>query len=387
MRRFALPLMLIALLGTGLAAAQTNAPSEADALRLAKQEAAQATARSQRLEREASRSTSEAARARAEGEALAARIEAAEADITAAETRSRIIEALRVQQRARLAERQGPVVRLTAALQTMARRPPALALIKPGSVEEVVHVRSLLASTLPVIRARTAGLRAEVEQADRLGRQAQLARGALLSSQGQLRERRVALARFEANQRLRSQSLIQTAMSESDRALAFGEEARELTRLLGTREFQQRLGASLAGLPGPALRPGTPRPAAPKAGDAPYLLPVQGKLLTGVGEISDAGVHARGLTFSTAPGAQVVAPGTGRVAYASRFGNYGQVVIIDHGRGWTSVITDLASIEVRTGQTIGRGALVGRAGPGQPRISVELRRGGRPMPIASLVAG
>jgi hypothetical protein len=35
----------------------------------------------------------------------------------------------------------------------MARRPPALALVQPGSIDEVVHVRSLLASTLPVIRA------------------------------------------------------------------------------------------------------------------------------------------------------------------------------------------------------------------------------------------
>ena len=50
--------------------------------------------------------------------------------ISAAETRVRLIDRLRAAQRARLAERQGPIIRLTAALQTMARRPTALALVE-----------------------------------------------------------------------------------------------------------------------------------------------------------------------------------------------------------------------------------------------------------------
>jgi hypothetical protein len=135
----------------GLALAQDRA-TEAQALSQAKQQAEDALRRSQVLERQADAATGEAEKARAAASALVARIEAAEADITAAETRIRIVDALRREQRARLAERQAPVVRLTAALQTMARRPPALALVQPGSVDEVVHVRSLLASTLPVIR-------------------------------------------------------------------------------------------------------------------------------------------------------------------------------------------------------------------------------------------
>src|SRR3546814_18640567 len=61
--------------------------------------------------------------------------------------------------------------RSVAALQMMARRPPALTLVQPGSLTDLVHVRSLLASTLPVIRERTAGLRAEVEEGNRLRRQ------------------------------------------------------------------------------------------------------------------------------------------------------------------------------------------------------------------------
>ena len=385
MRRLLPAALLIALLAGGWAAAQPAAGGEASALLLAKRQAEEATRRSQQLEREARQATNEAARARADAAALAARIQAAEADISAAEARIRIIENLRARQRARLAEKQGPVIRLTGALQTMARRPSALALVQPGSLDDVVHVRSLLASTLPVIRARTASLAAEVDAGNRLRRQADRAFAALVAGQQELRKQRVALARLEEQQRQRSEELMESAMFESDRALAFGEEARELAALAGTREFQARLRISLAELPGPVPRP--TEPSRPVAQRRPlYLLPVEGRLKTGMGEISDAGIHARGLTFVTRAGAPVVAPTGGRIAYAGQFRGYGQIVIIDHGKGWTSAITDLGELSVAVGDRVRMGQAIGRAaGAGEPEVTVELRRNGRPFPITPLI--
>jgi septal ring factor EnvC (AmiA/AmiB activator) len=369
----------------GVAVAQNRGAGDDAALRQAQREAQQALARSQQLEQEAAKATTDAARAHAEAEALAARIEAGEAEITAAEQRVRIAEALAAGQRARLAERQQPVVRLTAALQTMARRPPALALVQPGSLDDVVRVRTVLASTLPRIRAQTASLRAEVAQGNRLRANAAGAHRALVGAREELQRRRIALARFEIEQRRRSQSLAQSALVESDRALALGEEARELARRAGTREAQERLGARLADLPGPVPRPNSDGRAA--AGRPAYMLPVEGRLLIGVGELSEAGVHARGLTIAAEPDAEVVAPADGRVIHAARFRSYGEVVIIDHGGGVQSVVTDLASLAVSPGQRVRRGERIGRAGSDEPRISIELRRAGRAVAIAPLLAG
>lgn len=375
MRRL-LAALLLATLAVGAAAQGSDAPGVAQAQR----EAQEARTRSEQLEREAARATSEAARANAEAAAVASRIQAAEADITAAEGRIRLIEQLRVEQRARLAARQGSLIRLTAALQTMARRPPALALVQPGSLSDAVHVRALLASSLPEIRARTADVRSEVARGNALRRQADQAVAALKSGREDLSRRRVALARLEQRQRARSEDLMQSALLESDRALAFGEEAREIATLAGTRQFQAQLSRRLAQLPGPIPRPGE----APRQAPAPrYRLPVEGRVVTGTGEISDAGVHARGLAFETAAGAPVVAPASGRVTFAGRFRGYGEVLIIDHGQGLTTTLTHLSGLTVARGARVGVGQPLGRAGG--TRVEVELRKDGRPIPIALLL--
>jgi septal ring factor EnvC (AmiA/AmiB activator) len=373
-----LPFLLLSVFAVGGAAAQGDdgAPTPAQAQR----EADAARHRSEDLDRAAERATGEAARANAEAAALAARIDAAEAEITAAQARIAEIERLRAAQRARLAAGQGSLIRLTAALQTMARRPPALALVQPGSLDELVHVRALLASSLPAIRARTAGVRAEVARGNALRRDADSAVVRLEAGRADLQRRRLALARFEQSQRSRSENLRQSALNESDRALALGEQARELTALEGTRAFQNRLADSLAQLPTSPASPGEAPP--PAATASRYALPVAGRLITGTGEISDAGVHARGLTFATAEGTAVLAPRSGRIVYAAPFRGYGEVIVIDHGGGWTTTLTNLAALSVARGDHVSGRQAVGRS---SKSLSVELRRGGRPVPITPLL--
>jgi septal ring factor EnvC (AmiA/AmiB activator) len=348
----------------------------------ARRQAEEARIRSERLEAGARSAGGAAEKARADADAVAARIEAAEADITTGQARLRLIEDLRRAQRARLAEQQGPLIRLTGALQTLARRPPALALVQPGSLGELVHVRALLATSVPVIRARTAGVRAEVARGDELRREAALAVGALRRSEEDLRGRRMALAALEAQQRARSEGLAQSAIFESDKALAFGEQARALAELQGTRAFQAQLRGRLEQLAEPPARPVN---SGAVAGAAAYRLPVQGRLLSGTGELSDAGVHARGLTLEAGPEAEVIAPAAGRVVFAGPFRRYGRVVILDHGGGLTTTVTALGTLGVKVGDQVARGASLGRTGPARATVSVELRRDGRPVAIAPLL--
>lgn len=377
-------LSALAALGAGgfaFAAEQDATPA---GLKAAQEEARESLARSRQFEAAAAKATSEADRARAETEALAARIQAAEAEITAAETRAAIIDNQVRDQRARLAERQGPLIRITAALQSLSRRPPALALVQPGSLENAVRVRAILSATLPRIRERTAGVRADLDRTRTLRDQQGVAREALLASRAELAGRREALAQMETRQRARSAGFAQLALRESDRALALGEEARRVETLTNDSAFRERLSASLAALPGPTQRPVTGGDAAP-AGPA-FLMPATGRVIEGVGELNEAGVHARGVVLAVESDTPVRAPAAGRVTYAGPFRTYGLVLILDHGGGWTSVVTGLEAIGQRVGDQIGQGDQIGRASGGDERLTVELRYQGRPVPITAFLA-
>lgn len=376
------------------APAATTIAEEQRALVKARRDAATAAARSAQLERDAGKERDEAGRAEAQSAAIAARIQSAEADIAAAEARIRILARLQAAQRMRLAERQQPIVRLTAALQTMARRPSALALVQPGSTADLVHVRSLLATIVPVVEQRTSGLRDEITRSRALRRSADLAALSLRKGRERLQSERQALARLEASHRQRSRRFADGAMFESDRAVALGEKARDIVDLMSALDQQAGVREALQNLPGPLLRPirpggiqappDDPRAAAPR--NPPYRLPVLGDVVTGLGEVSASGVRAKGLTIETQAGAQVVAPTRGRIAYASDYRGFGKIVIIDHGQGWTSLITNLAALDVKVGDAVTQGSPIGRAGAGRPTVTVELRRNGRPVDITPLVS-
>ncbi len=52
----------------------------------------------------------------------------------------------------------------------------------------------------------------------------------------------------------------------------------------------------------------------------------------------------------------MIAPRAGRVVYAGNFRSYGRIVILDHGGGWTTLITNFEDIVVPVGRTIPMGA-------------------------------
>ncbi|MGU3390042.1 murein hydrolase activator EnvC family protein [Sphingomonas sp. M1A8_2b] len=368
--------------------AQTDAPelaTEQQRLVAAKRDAALAAARAAKLAAAATQERNAADKARREEQALAARVAAAEANLATASARVTLVERLLTDQRARLGRAQAPVARLLAALESLARRPTIVAVAQPGSVDDLVHVRAVLGSALPVVRQRTEAVHTELAETRRLQASATLAAKALSDSRARLENDRVALATLEAHHRQRSRTLGRGALSESDRALALGERARDLVDGMAATTNAKATAAALIALAGPIPRPIAPDTTPPPPPSGVYRAPVAGKLVTGFDEISDSGVRSRGLTFATVPSARVVAPAAGTIRYARRFRDYGVIVIIDHADGWTSLITGLAATAAKPGDRVAMGAPLGIAPREDPRIIVELRRQGRPVDAASLI--
>ena len=197
-------------------------------LQQARAEQSAAEARRRKLERVAAQAQGEAERLRAEQAAAAQNIEAAEAGITAADTQLRLASAYVAAHRQRLAEEQQPVASLLAGLAMMAQRPPLLALANQGSTDDLVEVRILLDSTIPVIRRRTATLSAQLNEGQRLEEAAASARAELVQSRQELAGRRQQFAALEQRALQMAAASGGQALSAGDVALAAGETVEQL---------------------------------------------------------------------------------------------------------------------------------------------------------------
>jgi murein DD-endopeptidase MepM/ murein hydrolase activator NlpD len=119
----------------------------------------------------------------------------------------------------------------------------------------------------------------------------------------------------------------------------------------------------------------------------PNIWPVNGVLLSHFGRRTDPfsgeGAFHTGLDISAPKGTQVKVAGDGIVTHAEYSGQYGKLVIVDHGNGVQTYYAHLSQFQVVPGQSIRRGEIVGLSGSTgratAPHLHYEVRRGGTPM--------
>lgn len=137
--------------------------------------------------------------------------------------------------------------------------------------------------------------------------------------------------------------------------------------------------------PAPPPRPPPPPPPPLPPLPPPIVWPGAGAVSGGFGEKRTTHRHM-GLDLRAATGAPVVAAAEGTVVHGgpapSGYGGYGTIVLIDHGGGVVTMYAHLARANVRRGQVVAPGDLVGGAGStGQvtsPHLHFEVRRNGVP---------
>ncbi|MBD2502806.1 M23 family metallopeptidase [Anabaena azotica] len=129
----------------------------------------------------------------------------------------------------------------------------------------------------------------------------------------------------------------------------------------GATEYELRRAAELKALQTPQ-----------KYWNGAFLRPNQGRLSTGYGvrryyngKFAKDYYH-RGIDYAGAAGSRVVAPAAGKVALVGRvsqgFRVHGNVVGIDHGQGVVSIFMHLSQINVKEGDFVKAGQLIGAVG-------------------------
>ena len=109
-------------------------------------------------------------------------------------------------------------------------------------------------------------------------------------------------------------------------------------------------------------------------------MPARGKIVTRYGEQKVKGVVSKGIMIETRNEAQVIAPFDGSVVFAGPFRGYGNMIIIDHGGGYLSLLAGLGTIDTEVGQMLLAGEPVGQMPEeSTPKLYVEMRRNNKPI--------
>jgi septal ring factor EnvC (AmiA/AmiB activator) len=351
------------------------------------------------LERSATRQRSladEAAALSSEQEQLsrqlvdaAAGIKAREAMIVASRTRLAELSREESTQRLSLARRNDELARILAGLVVLEQNPPPALIATPGDALAAVRAAMLFGAAVPALRAEAGLLSQDVTRLAGLRTSIAAEQDQLSANLDKLRSARLQLEQLYDRKRLLLRATGTALAREKEIAAKLAEKARTLKQLVDAlAEEARQKAASLAQSAASAATEKPPLAFTQALGRLDY--PVQGKLLRRFGDSDGFGGQAKGISLAASPGAQVIAPASGRVAFAGDFRSYGQLLILDVGEGYHVLLAGMARIRVETGQTIVAREPVGEMGdtPGQwmmigdrptdprPVIYVEFRKAG-----------
>lgn len=109
-------------------------------------------------------------------------------------------------------------------------------------------------------------------------------------------------------------------------------------------------------------------------------LPARGKIITKYGEQKAKGISSKGITIASRNQAQVISPFDGNVIFSGPFRGYGNMIIIEHGDGYLSLLAGLEMLNVELGQMLLAGEPVGQMPvEGSSELYVEIRKNNQPI--------
>ncbi|MBR2273775.1 MAG: peptidoglycan DD-metalloendopeptidase family protein [Alphaproteobacteria bacterium] len=116
--------------------------------------------------------------------------------------------------------------------------------------------------------------------------------------------------------------------------------------------------------------------------------PVSGAKTIEYGQLISKGVTAKGITYKTRAEAQVTSLFDGTVIFSGPFKGYGNIIIVEHGDGYLSLLAGLGRIDCDVGQKILTGEPVGTMpNDKNAKLYVEIRKNRHPINPSPWIAG
>lgn len=108
--------------------------------------------------------------------------------------------------------------------------------------------------------------------------------------------------------------------------------------------------------------------------------PARGPIITAFHQELSKGVVSNGIDIKTSAKAQIIAPYDGTVIFAGPFKNFATLIIIDHGEGYTSLLSGLNETYTEVGQVILAGEPLGvMPNNNNTKLHMEIRKNNHPI--------
>jgi murein hydrolase activator len=360
-------------------------------------------------------------------------IQESEARLTVVENRLGELDIQEKMIRGSLAQRQGQISTLLAALQRMGRNPPPVIVTKRKDALEMVRSAMLLAAAFPGMRTQALELADQLSQLMRVVDESRAQAEKEKAENTRLNDLKTQLAGLMETKRRSILERQDELRQVRDAATEISKSVSDLNELIAkvskTVQDNTGLGAYDAEVRAAAAAPATPAapadapvsaPTSPTAEPTQVVvmapvenaaissnpgrikpaipfqlakgklpLPVSGKRVLNYGERTQYGSQSKGLVMETRSAAQVTSPCDGWVLYAGEFRSYGKLLIIDAGGGYNVVLAGLSQIDVRPGEFVLAAEPVGTmmtvkkepagAPSGAPVLYIEFRKDKQPI--------
>ena len=289
----------------------------------------------------------------------------------------------------------GMLLETLAALQSLALRPSEAVLAQPLSPVEVMRSSLLLRGSIHSLKERAEIIRQGIEDISNQKEEIAKRLQDLEKENKQLALQQADMKKM-SKQKSEMYSKISTQSKEAQqKATALANQAESLRDLLDKLEKQrslqqkqmaekQRLARERAADKVRADKGITPNVTAGSVNFAKakgkLSRPARGPILTKFHQEMSKGVVSNGIDIKTASNAQVIAPYDGTVIFAGPFKNFANLLIIDHGDGYTSLLSGLEETDAKVGQTLLAGEPVGNMPSGNnAKLHMEIRQNNRPL--------
>ena len=342
--------------------------------------------------------------------AAAQRVKLAEIEVADVESRISDLIVAELEVRGRLDGSKAEIANVLAALERISLNPPPPLIVDPDDALGSARSAILIAAIVPQLRARADSVTADLTELTGIKTAALAEEATLRANHAVLEEEQLRIATLIA---ARKQGIgVRTAQLEAEeqQAIALAAKASSLKELVDSLSAQVTSVSTAAGAADAALDPSLPvmsaadiqlalansartEPAVPFGVAKGYLsMPANGVNVLNYGASDGFGGISHGISLVTRADAQVVAPADGWVLYKGPYLNYGQIIILNTGQGYTALLAGLQTVTVDIGQFVQMGMPLGtmgsrtigrtvttNAGADQPTLYIELRQNNEPV--------